>query len=71
MKNMYMPYNDGHRLQFRVDLFNAFNHFNLDNAIGTTIADTRDGGAPITASGTITSTNETPRVIQLSLKYLF
>jgi hypothetical protein len=70
-KSMYMPYNDGHRLQFRTDLFNALNHFNPDNAIGTTIADTRDGGAPITTAGRINSTNESSRVIQLSLKYIF
>jgi hypothetical protein len=70
MKSMYMPFNDNHRLQFRADMFDAFNHFNPDSGLQTTIADTRDGGAPIPAAGRITS-GESSRVIQLSLKYLF
>jgi hypothetical protein len=70
MKNMYMPFNDNHRLQFRMDMFDAFNHFNPDGGLQTTIADTRDGGAPIPAAGRITS-GESSRVIQLSLRYIF
>lgn len=71
MKSMYMPFNDNQRLQVRADLFNAFNHFNFDSGLQTTIADTRDGGAPIPAAGNLTSTGESSRVIQLSLKYVF
>ena len=71
LKNIYMPFSDAQRLQFRADFFNAFNHFNLDSGLQTTIADTRDGGAPIPAAGTLTSSGESSRVIQLSLRYIF
>jgi hypothetical protein len=61
---------DSQRLQLRADLFDAFNHFNPDSGLQTTIADTRDGGAPIPAAGRITS-GESSRVIQISLRYIF
>jgi hypothetical protein len=73
----------GHtRLQFRVDLFNAFNHVNLDfgreypqqgGGATTVIADTRDGGLSNPTSGKIFSagTLPGPRVIQLGLKLEF
>jgi hypothetical protein len=70
------------RLQFRVDLFNAFNHANLDfgreypqqgGGSTTVIADTRDGGLPNPNSGKIFSagTFPGPRVVQLGLKLEF
>jgi hypothetical protein len=58
------------RLQFRADLFDAFNHFNPDSGLQTTIGDTRDGGAAIPAAGRVQS-GESSRVIQLSLRYFF
>jgi hypothetical protein len=70
------------KLQLRVDLFNAFNHVNLDfgreypqqgGGATTVIADTRDGGLPNPISGKIFSagTFPGPRVIQLGLKLEF
>jgi hypothetical protein len=70
MKNFIMPFAESLRLQFRTDLFDAFNHFNPDSGLQTTIADTRDGGAAIPAAGRVTS-GEGSRVIQLSLRYIF
>jgi hypothetical protein len=70
------------RLQFRLDLLNAFNHANLDfgreypqqgGGATTVIADPRDGGLPNPTSGKIFSagTFPGPRVIQLGLKLEF
>jgi Carboxypeptidase regulatory-like domain len=70
------------KLQFRVDLFNAFNHANLDfgreypqqgGGSTTVIADTRDGGLANPSSGKIFSagTFPGPRVVQLGLKFEF
>ena len=58
-----------HRLQFRCDALNAFNHFNLGNP-NAVIADTRDGGLPNPNSGKILAGSGS-RVIQLGLKYMF
>jgi hypothetical protein len=52
-------------LDFRADLFDAFNHFNLGQP-DATIADSRDNGTPIPTSGRITS-GDGSRVVQLSL----
>ena len=70
MKTIYAPYSESHRLQVRADFLDAFNHFNPDGGLQTTVADTRDGGAPIPAAGRVQS-GESSRVIQLSLKYIF
>jgi hypothetical protein len=70
MKNFGMPFAESHRLQFRVDMLDAFNHFNPDSGLQVTIADTRDGGAPIPAAGRVTS-GEGSRVIQMSMRYIF
>jgi hypothetical protein len=61
---------DSQRLQFRADFFDAFNHFNADGGLQTTIGDTRDGGAPIPAAGRVQS-GESSRVIQISVRYIF
>jgi hypothetical protein len=58
-----------HRLQFRADFLNAFNHFNLGNP-NATIADTRDGGLPNPNAGKITG-GSGGRIIQFGLKYMF
>ncbi len=61
-KSFKMPYREGHQLQFRAEMFNILNipHFAAPNsALGT-------GGF-----GTITSTSNTNRLIQLALRYSF
>lgn len=60
---------ESHRLQFRSDFLNAFNHFNLNNP-NATIADTRDGGLPNPQAGKITG-GTGGRIIQFGLKYMF
>jgi hypothetical protein len=57
------------RLTFRTDWFDAFNHFNLGNP-SATIADTRDGGSPITTTGKIYGGSGS-RTIQLGLTFEF
>lgn len=59
------------RLQFRADLFDAFNHFNLGGfSQSMTIADTRDGGPPIPSAGRIFSGSGN-RTVQLGLRLEF
>lgn len=69
----YFTIREGIRLQVRADFLNAFNHFNL-GAPSSTIADTRDGGTPITTSGKIyggLSSGSPSRVIQVGAKLYF
>jgi Carboxypeptidase regulatory-like domain len=70
MKDFHMPYSEQHRLRVRADFFDAFNHYNFDNAPVATVADTRDGGSPNPNTGRIQGGGGN-RVIQLSLKYDF
>jgi hypothetical protein len=55
------PISERHKLQFRSEIFNIFNHANLNNPNGNLSAPTF---GRITGSGA-------PRVIQLALKYMF
>ena len=57
------------RLQLRADFLDAFNHFNL-GAPSATIADTRDGGTPITTAGKIYGGSGS-RVVQVGAKLTF
>ena len=63
-KNFAMPYNERHRLQIRLDAFNAFNHTNFANPAKNIDQAT---------FGKITATNSsTPaRELQLAAKYTF
>lgn len=65
MKNF--PFGEGHRIQFRADFFNLFNHvnFNLPSANLQF-----SGGVPVSSTaGSITSdSNANPRLIQLGLR---
>jgi hypothetical protein len=65
----YFAITEKHRVQFRADFLDAFNHFNLGSP-SATIADTRDGGLPNANSGKIFGGSGN-RVVQLGLKYLF
>ena len=65
-KNFDTPL-EGLKVQFRTEMYNAFNHTNLylpSSALGGTL-----GAAP-TSGGTITSTFE-PRIIQFGLKVIY
>jgi len=57
------------QFQLRGDFLDAFNHFNLGNP-NATIADTRDGGPPITTTGKIFGGSGN-RVIQVGAKLNF
>jgi len=62
LKSFKMPYNESHKLQFRVEMFNAFNNvsFNFPNA------NINSG-----SFGRITSEVTIPREIQFALRYDF
>jgi hypothetical protein len=64
LKDFQMPWADSHKLQFRVDAINIFNHPNFSNPATTTLL------VPSTF-GNITSDVNGPRVIQLGLRYMF
>jgi hypothetical protein len=56
-KRFMMPYKEGHLLEFRMDLFNAFNHANLGvNNLNGDIWDSNFLNMPLTASGGRTMT---------------
>lgn len=59
-------------LDFRGDFLDAFNHFNLGNPSGngTVVADTRDGGLPITATGKIYGGTGN-RIVQVGARIVF
>jgi len=61
-KNFRLPYREGHQLQFRTELFNAFNTPQFGNPGGTLGTGT---------FGRITSTALDNRQIQFALKYMF
>ncbi|MDR3677298.1 MAG: TonB-dependent receptor [Acidobacteriota bacterium] len=74
LKDFRIPGREGLRLQFRSEFLNAPNHFNLGTP-NATIADTRDGGSPVPAAGTITSCSPNcpygSRFIQFGLKLIY
>jgi hypothetical protein len=71
LKNFALPWKEGHRLQFRADMFNAFN--NVDFAPPSSILFGPQFGninAP-TQFGRVTGTVNAARVIQFALRYDF
>lgn len=60
-KNFPMPWAESHKLEFRFEVFNLFNHTNLGNPTTTLTS---------TVFGRITSAND-PRILQLGLRYSF
>jgi hypothetical protein len=62
-KNIFLPFREGLRLQFRSEFFNIFNQVNLSNPNATLSAGTN--------MGRITSTSSDARVIQFALKAIF
>jgi hypothetical protein len=64
LKDFKMPWSDEHKLQFRVDAINVFNHVNFGNPASTSL------NVPATF-GNITSDVNGARVLQLGLRYMF
>ena len=58
----------GGRLEFRLDIFNALNHVNFGTPQRIVFPGVRQGEAPISTAGRITSTTTGPREVQLSLR---
>ena len=68
LKNI--PFNERHKLQFRTEFFNFFNHPNFDFPERICVA--TETGLPCSAQqfGHITAARD-PRILQFALKYLF
>jgi hypothetical protein len=70
-----MPYGETHRLQVRVEAFNAFNHPNWGMPNLNILSGSAQSGLPGTFShqgfGVVTSTATSMRQVQLGLKYAF
>ena len=62
-KTFTMPYSDKHRLVFRADSFNTFNHPSF-NPPASSLSN-------LSSFGFITSTSSAPRVLQVALRYEF
>ena len=66
-----IPITEKKRLQFRAEAFNVFNHMILA-APGTSIAPSyANGGISYGTAGVITNIANTPRSLQLAMKFLF
>jgi hypothetical protein len=63
-KTFKMPFSEKHRLLFRADLFNAFNHVQFGFPV-TDLASSKFGSILRTAA------QYSPRIIQFSLRYQF
>jgi Carboxypeptidase regulatory-like domain len=63
LKDFKMPWSESHKLQFRTDAINVFNHVNFSSP----------GASLLNPStfGNITSDVNGPRVLQLGLRYMF
>jgi hypothetical protein len=73
LKNI--PITERHKLQFRAEFFNAFNHVNFDIPERMcTLANSAPAGASCTVSnspfGTVSAARD-PRILQFALKYTF
>jgi len=66
LKDFKMPWSDTHRLQFRTDAINLFNHPNFSNPTTSNASLINPG-----TFGNITSTVNGPRQLQLGLRYIF
>ena len=74
-KQIHLGYKEGHRLQFRLEAFNVFNHPVWGAPNGNILAGPTFPGAAANAAhqgfGVISSTAIAMRQLQLGLKYSF
>ncbi len=74
-KSFRMPYNEGHSIQFRWEVFNAFNNQTLAGPVITRstygLGQDPQADEPPPNFGNITSIKGDPRVMQFGLKYIF
>jgi Carboxypeptidase regulatory-like domain len=69
LKDFQMPWSESHKLQFRVDAINVFNHPNFENP-GYNSSQTSSLLVP-GIFGNLTATVNGARVLQLGLRYMF
>ncbi|HJZ65312.1 MAG TPA: hypothetical protein VKD70_13400, partial [Candidatus Acidoferrum sp.] len=70
LKGFRIPWKENHRLQFRCDMFNAFNHVSFA-APASILFGPQYGNINSPQFGQIAGTVNAPRVIQFALRYDF
>jgi hypothetical protein len=74
LKDFKMPF-EGHRLQFRTDAINVFNHTNFDSPSANMLNPSTFGTITSTVgqlgTGGSSSRGSSARVLQLGLRYIF
>ncbi|HEV8486199.1 MAG TPA: carboxypeptidase-like regulatory domain-containing protein [Blastocatellia bacterium] len=70
-KSFTMPWSEGHKLQFRWEVFNVTNTQRLTNLDGFALDFDPNLGEPASSFGRLTAIQGTPRVMQFGLRYTF
>lgn len=70
-KNFKSPFKEGHRIQFRWDMFNVTNTARFTGLADTALGYVPANGAPSTTFGNFTDTQGNPRIMQFTLRYDF
>ncbi|MCB1026035.1 MAG: hypothetical protein KDB79_16685, partial [Acidobacteria bacterium] len=70
-KSFTMPWNEGHKVQFRADAFNITNSAQFTGLANTRLGYNPSQGSPSSTFANFTGTQGSPRVMQFALRYDF
>jgi hypothetical protein len=70
-KSFTMPWSEGHKVQFRWEVFNVTNSAHFTGLANTALGYNPSKGSPASTFGNFTDTQGSPRVMQFALRYDF